>query len=512
MLNFAMIAEGFASVLSLQGLFYIALGTFVGIIFGAVPGLSGAVAIALFIPVTYTLEPNISIALIMGLMIGGVSGGLISAILLNIPGTAASFGTTFDGHPMAAKGEAGKALGTGIVYSFIGGLLSMFCLVLIAPTLAKFALRFGTWEYFTIAVFALTMVASLSGKNMVRGLISGCMGFVIAMVGIAPVDFTPRFTFGSVELQGGFALISVLTGSFALGEVMKNAQKSRSNAKATVSSYKIKGFGFSMKEFLSQIPNCIRSSLIGIGIGILPGVGASTSNLIAYSVAKDSSKYPEKFGTGIMDGICASESANNATVGGAMIPLMALGIPGDVATALLLGALTLQGIQPGPLLFVNNAGLVYTVFAAMIISNILMIIMEYAGMRLFVRILSVSKAILMPTIMVLCCVGAFSNNNRAFDVIMLGVFGIYGMLLQKFDFPVTPLIIGYIVGPMAEQNLRRALILSDGSFFPMFQSPIAMFFLLLAVFSVFLSVRKTYSARKAAMEQGRLLEEEEEDI
>ncbi len=512
MLNFAMIAGGFASVLNLQGLFYIALGTFVGIIFGAVPGLSGAVAIALFIPVTYTLEPNISIALIMGLMIGGVSGGLISAILLNIPGTAASFGTTFDGHPMAAKGEAGKALGTGIVYSFIGGLLSMFCLVLIAPTLAKFALRFGTWEYFTIAVFALTMVASLSGKNMVRGLISGCMGFVIAMVGIAPVDFTPRFTFGSVELQGGFALISVLTGSFALGEVMKNAQKSRSNAKATVSSYKIKGFGFSMKEFLSQIPNCIRSSLIGIGIGILPGVGASTSNLIAYSVAKDSSKYPEKFGTGIMDGICASESANNATVGGAMIPLMALGIPGDVATALLLGALTLQGIQPGPLLFVNNAGLVYTVFAAMIISNILMIIMEYAGMRLFVRILSVSKAVLMPTIMVLCCVGAFSNNNRAFDVIMLGVFGIYGMLLQKFDFPVTPLIIGYIVGPMAEQNLRRALILSDGSFFPMFQSPIAMFFLLLAVFSVFLSVRKTYSARKAAMEQGRLLEEEEEDI
>ena len=512
MLNFGMIAEGFASVMTVEGLFYIALGTFVGIIFGAVPGLSGAVAIALFIPVTYTLEPNISIALIMGLMMGGVSGGLISAILLNIPGTAASFGTTFDGHPMAARGEAGKALGTGIVYSFIGGLLSMFCLILIAPTLAKFALKFGAWEYFTIAVFALTMVASLSGKNMVKGLISGCMGFVIAMVGIAPVDFTPRFTFGSVELQGGFALISVLTGSFALGEVMKNAQKSRSPVKAQVASYNIKGFGFTLREFVTQLPNCIRSALIGIGIGILPGVGASTSNLIAYSVAKDTSKYPEKFGTGIMDGICASESANNATVGGAMIPLLALGIPGDVATALLLGALTLQGIQPGPLLFVNNAGLVYTVFASMIIANIVMIVMEYAGMRIFVRILSVSKAVLMPTIMVLCCVGAFSNNNRTFDIIMLGVFGIYGMLLQKFDFPVTPLIIGYIVGPIAEQNLRRALIISDGSFLPMFGSPIAVFFLLLAAVSVFLSVRKTYRAKKAAMEQGQLLAEEEEDI
>lgn len=512
MLNFGMIAEGFASVLTLEGLFYIALGTFVGIVFGAVPGLSGAVAIALFIPVTYTLEAHISIALIMGLMMGGVSGGLISAILLNIPGTAASFGTTFDGHPMAARGEAGKALGTGIVFSFIGGLLSMFCLILIAPTLADFALKFGTWEYFTIAVFALTMVASLSGKNMVKGLISGCMGFVIAMVGIAPVDFTPRFTFGSVELQGGFALISVLTGSFALGEVMKNAKRSRSNEKVEVASYKIKGFGFSMKEFITQLPNCIRSSLIGIGIGILPGVGASTSNLIAYSVAKDTSKYPEKFGTGIMDGIVSSESANNATVGGAMIPLLALGIPGDVATALLLGALTLQGIQPGPLLFVNNAGLVYTVFAAMIIANIFMLLMEYVGMRGFVRILSVSKAILMPTIMVLCCVGAFSNNNRPFDIVMLGVFGIYGMLLQKFDFPVTPLIIGYIVGPMAEQNLRRALILSDGSFLPMFQHPIAVFFLILAAVSVGISVRKTLRDRKAAMAEGRLAEEGEEDI
>lgn len=512
MLNFGMIAAGFASVMTLQGLFYIALGTFVGIIFGAVPGLSGSVAIALFIPVTYTLEPNISIALIMGLMMGGVSGGLISAILLNIPGTAASFGTTFDGHPMAMRGEAGKALGTGIVFSFIGGLLSMFCLILIAPTMAKFALKFGTWEYFTIAVFALTMVASLSGKNMVKGLISGCFGFVIAMVGIAPVDFTPRFTFGVTELQGGFALISVLTGSFALGEVMKNAKKSRDTTKVEVSSYKIKGFGFSMKEFITQLPNCIRSAIIGIGVGILPGVGASTSNLIAYSVAKDTSKYPEKFGTGIMDGIVASESANNGTVGGAMIPLLALGIPGDVATALMLGALTLQGIQPGHLLFVNNAGLVYTVFAAMIIANVFMILMEYVGMRGFVRLLTVSKAILMPTIMVLCCVGAFSNNNRAFDIAMLGVFGMYGMLLQKFDFPVTPLIIGYIVGPIAEQNLRRALILSDGSFLPMFHSPIAVFFLVLAALSVFLSVKKTYKERKAAMAQGRLAEEGEEDI
>ena len=510
-MSMALIAQGFSSVLTVQGIIYMTIGTFVGIMFGCIPGLSGSTAIALFLPITYTLSPNIAIALLIGLMIGGVSGGLISAILLNIPGTAASFGTTFDGAPMARNGQAGKALGTGIVFSFIGGLISMVCLLFIAPALAKFALHFGSIEYFFISLFSLTMVASLAGNNMIKGLISGLLGAVIAMVGIAPVDFEPRFTFGILSLQGGFAMISVLTGSFALSEITKNAQMSRDKSDVTVHDYKIKGFGFSLVEFLQQLPNCIRSSLIGIGIGILPGVGASTSNLISYSVAKSSSKHPEKFGTGIMDGIVASESANNATVGGAMIPLLAMGIPGDVATALLLGALTLQGIQPGPLLFVSNAGLVYTVFAAMIISNIIMIVMEYFGMRVFVRVLSISKSLLMPTIMVLCCVGAFSNNNRTFDIFMLACFGVFGMLLKKFDFPTTPLIIGYIVGPMAEQNLRRALILTDYSILPFFTHPIAMFFLGLTVLSVALTIRKSVRAARAARAAGTVVQQEEEE-
>jgi len=512
MVDLTSIAQGFANVCNLQGLLYISIGVFVGLMFGCIPGLSGSTAIALFIPITYVLSAEIGIALLMGLLIGGVSGGLISAILLNIPGTAASFGTTFDGHPMAERGEAGKALGTGIVFSFLGSLLSMLALLFIAPLLANFALHFGAREYFAVALFALTMVASMSGKNMIKGLISGCFGLVIAMVGIAPIDNTFRFTFGQENLVAGFSLISVLTGIFALAEIMKNAKKSRVVEKLEIAPYKFKGFGFTGKEFVEQIPNALRSALIGIGVGILPGVGASTSNLISYQVAKDTSKHPEKFGTGIMDGIVATETANNATAGGAIIPLLALGVPGDVATALLLGALTLKGIQPGPLLFTSNPGLVYTVFASLMVANIVMLVMSFGAMRVFVKLLSVSRAVLMPTIMVLCCVGAFSNGNNPFDIVMLGVFGIFGMLIQKFDYPITPLIIGYIVGPMCEQNLRRALILGDGKCSYLFSSWIAIAFYALALFSVFVSLRKTVIANQQAKIKGELAVEGEEDL
>ena len=511
-MDFSNILQGFANLASVEGALYIIVGVFVGMMFGCVPGLNGSTAIALFIPITYVLEPAISIGLLMSLMIGGVSGGLISAILLNIPGTAASFGTTFDGHPMAMRGEAGKALGTGIVFSVLGTLVSTIIMLFLAPALADFALSFGSREYFAVALFALTMVASMSGGNMVRGLISGCLGFIIAMVGIAPVDYTHRFTFGSSNLVAGFALISVLTGPFAVAEVMKNAKKSRSNEKLEVYSYKFKGFGFTTKEFVKQIPNAIRSAIIGMGVGILPGVGASTSNLISYQVAKDTSKHPEKFGTGIMDGLVATETANNATCGGAMIPMLALGIPGDIATALLLGALTLQGIQPGPLLFTSNPDLVFTIFASLILANFVMIILARCGMKVFVKLLSVSKAILMPAILVLCCVGAFSNGNNSFDIVMLGVFGIIGMVMQKFDFPIGPMIIGYIVGPMCELNLRRALVIGDGQFSYLFGSPIAIVFYALTILSIAMAVRRGIKANKAAKAKGEVTTMEKEDF
>ncbi len=488
--------SSFASVLSPESFLIIAAGVFIGIIFGALPGLSTAMAVALCLPITYTMSATHGISMIMGLFIGGVSGGLITAILLNIPGTAASLATTFDGHPMANKGQAGRALGIGICFSFIGTIIGIIAIVTLSPILADFALQFSPVEYFAISVFSLTMMASLSGKSLVKGLITGCFGMYIAMFGLSPIDSIPRFTFGTITMRAGFGMVSVLTGIFALAEILTNTTKSQNITKDDFVDCRIKGLGFSFKEFVSQIPNAIRSAVIGIAIGILPGVGAGTGNLIAYTTAKNSSKTPEKFGTGCMDGIVASETSNNATVCGAIIPLLTLGVPGDIGTALLLGALMIHGIVPGPLLLTTNAELVYTIFAALFVATVLMFVMEFFGIRVLTKVLTIKKYILMPVIMILCCVGAFGNNNRVFDVVWLAIFGIIGYILRKFDFPVAPLIIGYILGPMAETNLRRALMASDGSLVPFVTSPIAMFFFIIAIISITYTIVKQVKGSK----------------
>ena len=283
---FSMIIEGFCSVLNLQSIFVMFAGTFIGIIFGAIPGLNTAMAVALCLPITYTLTATNGVAMIMGLFIGGVSGGLIAAILLNIPGTPASLATTFDGHPMALKGQAGRAMGVGLFYSFVGGLIGMVALLTLSPILARFALKFTPVEYFAVAVFSLTMMASLSGKSLIKGLITGCFGMYIAMFGRAPIDFSPRFTFGFMSLEAGFGMVSVLTGSFAVSEVLRSAKASVQVTGSNVEFVRIKGFGFTVREFFGQFVNMIRSAVIGIGIGVLPGVGAGTSNLIAYTMLR----------------------------------------------------------------------------------------------------------------------------------------------------------------------------------------------------------------------------------
>ena len=313
-----MLISGFAAIMNPLTILFIFSGVVIGIVFGAIPGLTATMAIALGLPLTYGLDPVNGMSLLLGLYIGGVSGGLISAILLNIPGTPSSIATTFDGYPMAQRGEAGKALGTGIVFSFLAGVLSISALIFISPPLARFALRFGNYEYFSVALFALTMIGSLSGDSMIKGLISGSLGVFFGMFGFDPIGAFPRFTFGWHELSGGFSLLPVLVGLFAVPQLFKLCEVASEEA-LVIQNFKIKGFGFSLKEFRGQLYNWFRSTLIGLGIGILPGVGASTSNLVAWLTAKKRSKYPEKFGTGVMDGIVAAESANNGTVGGALI-------------------------------------------------------------------------------------------------------------------------------------------------------------------------------------------------
>ncbi|MFC0559419.1 tripartite tricarboxylate transporter permease [Halalkalibacter alkalisediminis] len=496
---FDLFLEGLTAVMTFKTILFILIGTAMGLVFGSIPGLTATMAIAITLPMTFGMSPMDGMAILMGLYIGGVSGGLIPAILLKLPGTPSSIATTFDGYPMAKKGEAGKAFGYAILFSFLGGLLSIFILMLLAPPLAKMALKFGPFEYFAITVFALTMISSLAGSSLVKGLLAGLMGIGLAMVGAAPIDAFPRFTFGYHGLDAGFNLLPVLIGLFAVAEIIKASERKIKKEKSV--HYKMKGFGFSIRDFFKQGWNGLRSSIIGIGIGILPGIGGGTANIIAYVTAKNRSKTPEKFGKGTPDGVVASESANNAAVGGALVPLISLGIPGDTVTALLLGGLVIHGLTPGPLLFQNNGDVVYGIFIALIIANIAMIAFLYFGMRFFTRILSIPKYMLLPIILVLCVVGAIGVNNRMFDAGALLFFGVLGYLMLKYKFPIAPVILGFILGPLVETNLRRGLMYSKGDFLPFITQPIAAVFLSLAVISIVFKIRDSYKKKQKKLEE-----------
>lgn len=493
-----MVLSGFMAVFTPITLLFIIMGVVLGIIFGAIPGMSAAMAVALCLPISFGLEPVTGISLLIGLYIGGISGGLISAVLLKIPGTPSSVATTFDGGPMAEKGEAGRALGIGLFYSFIGGLISIAVLIFIAPQIAKVALKFGPYEYFSVTLFSLTMVAVLADGKMTKGFLSALMGFVLAMIGTAPIDSVKRFTFGSNSLNNGLALLSVMIGFYAIGEVISAVGKSNKVDGKDVKKFKMRGLGFSIKEFAAEKVNMIRSALIGIGIGILPGIGGGTSNMIAYAVAKSNAKNKDEYGKGCMGGIVASECSNNASIGGAMIPLLTLGIPGDTVTAMLLGGLMIHGIQPGPMLFQTNGKMVYSIYGALLVANIVMLAVEFFGIRGFVKLLSIPKNILMPIIVILCVVGAFAENNRMFDVYAMVACGIIAFVLHKLKFAIPPLILGFILAPYTETYLRRALSLDKGNLAGFVTRPISLIFLVATVFSMAFMIIKNKKAKQQA--------------
>ncbi|WP_367568693.1 tripartite tricarboxylate transporter permease [Lacrimispora sp.] len=476
-----MALEGLLSVLNPGCFAVLFIGVVIGIIFGSIPGLTSTMGVALCLPLTFSMSPLNGISMLVALYVGGTSGGLISAILLKIPGTPSSVATTFDGGPMADRGEGGKALGIGILYSFLGTILSIVALIFIAPSLAKIALKFGPYEYFAICLFALTMIGAMVGDSLLKGLMSGVAGLTFSLFGIASIGGAERFTFGLQDLENGFQQLPVMIGLFAVAEILNVAVTGVKSNEQKIMNYKIKGFGISLKEFKEQFVNFIRSALIGIGIGILPGIGGATSNIVAYSVAKQQSKYPEKFGTGVIDGVIATETSNNSSIGGALIPLLTLGIPGDTVTAMILGGLTLHGITPGPLLFKNSGPLVYGIFAAFLIATIMMLVVEFGGIRLFIKVLEVPKYILLPAVLVLCIVGTYGTNHNMFDVWTSLLFGVIGFFMAKHKFPQAPMILGFVLGKVVEENLIRGLMYSNNNFFAFFQSPIAAAFILFTV-------------------------------
>jgi len=462
-------------------------GVAIGLVFGVIPGLSTTMAISLCLPLTFSMETESGLALLLGIYIGGISGGLVSAILLNVPGTAASVATTFDGYPMACQGKADKALGYGIVASFTGGLISIVALIFISPGLAKIAIKFGSYEYFSLMLFALTMIITMSSKNILRGTMSGVLGMLFAMVGGAPIDGLPRLTGGFRQLNGGFNLVAVLIGVFAVSELFQLAYRGENAQQGTIIRCKVKGFGITMKEWVSQTVNVLRSSAIGILIGILPGIGGALASILSYDLAKKTSAHAESFGTGCPDGVVASETANNASIGGAMIPLLSLGIPGDAVTALLLGAMTMQGIAPGPLLFSNKPDLMYYIFLTLLVANCAMLFLEFFSIKGFVKLLKIPQKILIPSISLLCILGAYGLSHRVFDIMTIFVFGILGYFMKKWDFSFPPFIIGYIIGPYAELYFRRSLMYSDNSLVPFFTSPISCCFIIASCASVVFS-------------------------
>lgn len=458
-----------------------------GIVLGALPGLTATMGVAILLPFTFGMEPTAALVMLIGVYIGGIYGGSIAAILLKTPGTPASAATVLDGHTLAAKGQAARALSISAIASFVGGLISTIVLIAIAPLLANFALRFNAPEYFALALFGLTIIASVSAQNILKGLLAGTIGLLVSTVGLDPISSVPRFTFGVMDLYSGINVIPVLIGLFALSEAINQIERILKEKQAKVAKFDHKLL--SKKDLKEMMPTAIKSGLMGTSIGSVPGAGADISAFVCYNEAKRSSKNPEEFGKGSVRGLAAAEAGNNGVTGGSLVPLLTLGVPGDAVAAVLLGALIVQGLTPGPLLFAQNPEVVYGVFSSMLVANIVMLIVGLIGIRFFCRIIEVPKMLMIPIIIFLSVVGAYAINNSMFDVGIAISFGILGFVLGKLDIPSSPILLAIILGPMAETNLRKALLMYDNSWSFLYERPIALAFILLAVFSVYSTMK-----------------------
>lgn len=489
--------SGFMAAFSLSIFPVLVLGVLGGVILGALPGLTATMGVAILLPFTFSMEATPALVMLIGVYIGGIYGGSIAAILLKTPGTPASAASVLDGHTMAIKGMAAKALSIAAVASFIGGLLSTIVLIAIAPILADFALRFNAPEYFALALFGLTIIASVSAKNIMKGLLAGTIGLLVSMVGLDPISSVPRFTFGIMDLYSGINIIPVLIGLFAISEALSQLEKLSSNHKDIVPKFSRKLLSF--LDFKKILPTAIKSGLIGTAIGSVPGAGADISAFACYNEAKRVAKNPEEFGNGSIHGLAAAEAGNNGVTGGSLVPLLTLGVPGDAVSAVLLGALIVQGLTPGPLLFTQNPEIVYGIFSSMIVANIIMLLIGLLGIRFFCRIIEVPKIIMIPIIIFLSIIGAYAINNSMFDVGIAITFGLLGLVLNKMEIPSSPILLAIILGPMAETNLRRALIMYDGSWSFLYERPIALAFILFAIFSVY-STLKLKKKQRAALE------------
>ena len=471
---------GFGLIFSVKNILAMFAGTFVGYFIGAMPGLTPSIGIALMVPFTFGLNPVVSMVMLVSLYMAAEYGGGITAIMLNAPGTPAAAATAFDGYPMAKNGQAGKALTLSILASGFGAFVSTILLILTAVPLATFALAFGPSEYFALAIFGLSLVSSLGGKSLLRGFIAMVIGLLAVTIGLDPINGSFRYVF-HMNLMEGIPFLPALIGLFALSEVFYMLEDVKEKP---IEPEPFRGLGVEPGFFRKHWFTFVRSSVLGYIIGVIPGAGTTIASLVSYNEAKRASKEPDTFGTGNPEGIVGSEAANNSAVSGALAPLLSLGVPGSASAAILIGALTIQGIQPGPLLFSKNPEIPYAIFATLLFSAPFMVVIGLFGLRMWMKVVTIPKSLLATCVTAICVIGAYASSNNLYPVWVMIISGILGYILRKVDIPMAPIVLALVLGFMAEVNFRRAFIQSDGDMSMFLSHPITMVLIIFAVLTL----------------------------
>jgi putative tricarboxylic transport membrane protein len=484
--------QAFSLALSYNALLAIFVGTLVGLIFGSIPGLTYSMALALMLPFTFGMEPTAAIALLLGVYVGGMTGGSVSAILLGIPGTPSAAATVLDGYPMALKGQASVALGAAVIASAFGGLVSLAIMVLLLEQVAAFAIRFGPVEIFALVLFGLSTICGLAERSMVRGIVAGLLGLMLMIIGLDEIDGVARLTFGTVALQQGVNLLVAMIGLFAVPQVMSTFIDHGHKAPTTVPG-NVRTTMPSLRQLKDRLWLSIRCAILGTGIGAIPGSGGPIAAFLSYDHARRFSKRPDNYGKGELSGVIAPETANNAVTGGAMIPLLSLGIPGDPATAVILGGMMIHGLQPGPMLFQTHLSAIYAIYIAIFLAYMITLVVQIWGIRVFVRVLQVPSHLLAVCILVMCVLGSYAIRNSLFDVYTMAIMGLIGYFLLRLHIPVAPVVLGLVLGGTLETQYRTALILGEGSHQGFLDSKVALFFFALIVVTLGTQV---WSARR----------------
>ncbi|WP_029352057.1 tripartite tricarboxylate transporter permease [Bosea sp. 117] len=495
----ASLAQGFEVAFTPTNLLFVLIGVTLGQLIGALPGIGPSAGMALLLPVTFGLEPVTALVMLAGIMYGGMYGGTLTSVLVNVPGEAASVMTAVDGNQLARKGRAGQALAVAAIGSFIAGVGAVIALVFLTPALSAFALRFSAPEYFLLALLGITATASLGTGSPVKAMIGAVLGLMIALVGTDPIQGTERLTFGSLDLMEGIDFLPVAIGIFGIAEIFASMEEPQNMQPVKT---RLKDMWLTAKDWAECRMAILRGGLIGFVIGLMPGAGPTVASLLAYVVEKKASRHPERFGHGALDGVAAAESANNSAAHGAMVPMLALGIPGSASTAVLLAALVLLGIRPGPMLLTEQADLVWGLIASMFIGNVILLIMNLPMAPLFASVLRIPYSYLVPGILIISLVGAYAVSLSLFNVGLTLAFGVIGYLMIRADIPRAPLVLAVVLAQLMETSLRQSLMLSEGSLSIFVERPLSAVLALLVIGSLALPVVNVLLARRAARRAG----------